>query len=212
MGYAPGGRSLWLVLGEDNNKLIDLVGGKYKFRRRYNEVCGRGLEGLAVRWADESWQVAVLWEGGFFGRDCDNARQDFANPRVAIMTWRPSEGSAGPEREFELDAPVPAEGHRFRAPDLVWLGDGLLVLMSSTDARHRSSSILGCNPSTSTATRRAHRSSSKNAGVPTGRKELGGIGLDSRREPPGDGFRCQKRGAVFSPYSPIPTDGGTLAF
>ena len=135
VGISPGGEKLWLILGESHNKLVDLSGGRYKFSRRYNEVCGRGLEGLAVRWSAKAWQVAVLWEGGYFGRNCTDARTEFANPRVAILTWRSGLGSDGPEREFELDVPVPAEGHRFRAPDLVWLGDGLLVLLGSTDER-----------------------------------------------------------------------------
>ena len=138
VGFSPTGETLWLILGEDHNKLIDLSGGRYKLSRRYNEVCGRGLEGLAVRWSPKAWQVAVLWEGGFYDQrqNCNYTREKFAKPRVAIMTWRAGEGSDGPEREFELDVPVPAVGHRFRAPDLVWMGDELLVLMGSTDERN----------------------------------------------------------------------------
>lgn len=137
VGFSPLGETLWLILGEDYNKLVGLSGGRYKFSRRYNEVCGRGLEGLAVRWSAKAWQVAVLWEGGFYGRDCTNPRERFANPRVAILTWRKGLGSDGPDHEFELDVPVPADGHRFRAPDLVWLGDDLLVLLASTDEGDR---------------------------------------------------------------------------
>jgi len=133
VGFAPGGRELWLVLGEGTRRLVELGGASDRLPPSFAEVCGRGAEGLAVRWAGDRWQVAVVWEGGFYDTwrpGCDPPAA-FAKPRVAILQWVSGAGIAGPVREFELDVPVPADGERFRAPDLVWDGDGLLVLITS---------------------------------------------------------------------------------
>ncbi len=130
VGFGPRGEELWLVLGENKRTLSDLGGGTYKFPERYREVCGRGLEGLAVRWDGAAWEVAALWEGGFYKGDC-NAPDPFSIPRVAILQWTAGEGTNGPVREFDLKVPRPDDGERFRAPDLVWHGDGLLVLLGS---------------------------------------------------------------------------------
>ena len=133
VGFGPGGRELWLVLGESERRLSELGGASDRLPPHFEEVCGRGLEGLAVRWAAGLWQVAVVWEGGFYSTwrpGCDPPAA-FAKPRVAILQWAPGKGVAGPLREFELDVPVPDDGERFRATDLVWDGDGLLVLIAS---------------------------------------------------------------------------------
>ncbi|MDP6352794.1 MAG: hypothetical protein QF926_07000 [Alphaproteobacteria bacterium] len=139
VGFAPGGGELWLVLGEDHGTLGDSRGGAYVFEDEYREICGRGLEGLAVRWGGGAWDVAVLWEGGFFEPDRPGCGPpgEFAKPRVALLEWVGGKGTDGPYRSFTLDVPLPGDGQRFRAPDLVWDDNRLLVLLAATDAADR---------------------------------------------------------------------------
>ena len=138
VGYGPDGQEVWLVLGEDKRTLQQLNGPKYTFSEKYDEVCGRGVEGLAVRWKDGIWQVAVSWEGGFYKPyDEDNCNGKFVNPKIAILDWKAGSGTQGPEHEFELEVPIPNEKQRFRAPDLVWAGNELLVLLQSTNKKNK---------------------------------------------------------------------------
>ena len=132
VGYAPSGEQLWLVLGEDDHTLGDLAGGTFTFPSTFKEVCGRGLEGLSIRWHQGVWEAAVVWEGGFFKPNCE-APTPYALPRIALLHWKPGTGSPGLVQEFDLKVPRLENGQRFRAPDLVWAGDNLLVLLSSLD-------------------------------------------------------------------------------
>jgi hypothetical protein len=137
VGMGAGGESLWLVLGERKGRLIDLDGGSCEFADPLRMRHGRGLEGVAVRWQDGRWQVAIAWEGGFYDWDSP-ARGACAKPRIALLTWTRGEGMrGGPDTTFELEVPEPSVGQRFRAPDLVFDRDGLLVLLASTDARRK---------------------------------------------------------------------------
>ena len=137
VGIRVGDEALWLVLGENKGRLIDLDGGVCEFAEPFPMRHGRGLEGLAVRWRDGRWQVALAWEGGFYDWDSP-ARGTCAKPRIALLTWIRGEGMrGGPEATFELEVPEPSTEQRFRAPDLVFDGDGLLVLLASTDARRK---------------------------------------------------------------------------
>lgn len=131
VAIAPNGEELRLILGERNNTLTDQTGKTIYLDQQYKEICGRGLEGLAVRWNNDKWEVAVLWEGGFFvPKKCKNWRGEWSKPKVAIFYWVPSVGATDAHIEFQLE--VNKQGkERFRAPDLVWDGDGLLVLLSS---------------------------------------------------------------------------------
>lgn len=138
VGIGPNERELWLVLGENNRTLSNLSGVNYQLPKEYEDVCGRGLEGLAVRWINGKWQVAVLWEGGYFDkRKCENVpRPGFAPPRVAIFEWVPGKGGdSATKLEFELKVPTLLDNQKFRAPDLAWLDDDsdrLIVLLGST--------------------------------------------------------------------------------
>ena len=106
------------------------------FGPRFAEDSGRGLEGLAVRWRDDQWQVAASLEGGFY--DWKSARGgDVAKPRIALLGWRRGQGCDGEPETIELDVPVPSAKQRFRAPDLTWAGDHLLVLLTSTDKKRK---------------------------------------------------------------------------
>jgi hypothetical protein len=131
------GKLHWFILDERLNRLVELEGRTINLRKRFEEVCGRGLEGLAVRLADDGgWDIAVLYEGGFYNFSCKDPRKDpegFTKPRVAIMKQDLDTGLIEDAKEFDLKVEVPAQDLRFRAPDLVWDGDGLLVLLSSLD-------------------------------------------------------------------------------
>jgi hypothetical protein len=84
--------------------------------------------------------VAALWEGGFYNpgakprKDCERKKGELRRPIVALFTWKPGRGAASPRELFELAVPDPGDDERFRASDLVWDGDRLLVLLRSTNA------------------------------------------------------------------------------
>lgn len=135
VGFAPDGRQLWLVLGEEEARLVDQTGASSSFSD-YKEECGRGLEGVAVRWKEGRWEVAILWEGGFLDpRRCKAKKGEWKNPRAALFYWTLGAGAAKPHLTFELQVPRPNGKDRFRAPDLVWDGEGLLVLLSSSNLK-----------------------------------------------------------------------------
>ena len=139
--FGSDGELHWFVLDENKRRLIDLDGGDFKLPKRFKEVCGRGAEGLAVRPAgDGTWDIAVLYEGGFYESSvedpCDDPDQDqrgFTEPRVAILRWKTGEATGDANKQFDLNPPQPAAGLRFRAPDLAWNGDHLIVLLASLD-------------------------------------------------------------------------------
>ncbi len=138
VGFGPSGQNLWLFLSEDNRVLVDLSGGEYKFSETYQEICGRGLEGLAVRWHESKWQVAVVWEGGEYKKKCKEFPDRQAlKPRVAILSWKKGSGIIKLEKEFLLDVPNPIDGENFLATDLVWHGDKLMVLLRSLNERSK---------------------------------------------------------------------------
>ena len=115
VGIRAGDEALWLVLGENKGRLIDLDGGVCEFAEPFPMRHGRGLEGLAVRWRDGRWQVALAWEGGFYDWDSP-AHGTCAKPRIALLTWIRGEGMrGGPEATFELEVPEPSTGQCFRA-------------------------------------------------------------------------------------------------
>jgi hypothetical protein len=135
---SPFGEALWLVLSEDDRTVFDRAGGSYKLPARYGEICGRGLEGLALRWTTSGWRVAVLWEGGAYNHSCFTRPRDFDRPRVAFFGWKKGKGMVGPLVEIELAVPGLPDDQYFRAPDLVWHEDDLLVLLASMARwRHR---------------------------------------------------------------------------
>ncbi len=138
VGFGPDGVELWLALAEASRTLADSVGGRYVFDKRFAQLCSRGLEGLALRWHNDGWDAAVVWEGGYVSKSCiEPPPGTYLKPRVAILRWIPGRGADRPPRVFDLDPPHPAEAERFRVTDLVWQGDSLLVLLSSKHAsRH----------------------------------------------------------------------------
>ncbi len=89
-----------------------------------------------MRWRDGLWQVAVCLEGGFYDWKSERSG-DASKPRIALLRWRRGEGCGGVSEMLELDVPVPSAKQRFRAPDLAWAGDHLLVLLASTDKKRK---------------------------------------------------------------------------
>lgn len=139
VGFSPDEDTLWIVLSEDQARVLDDKGAGFTLPAAYREVCGRGLEGLAVRWNAEEYEVAVAWEGGFYAppgadTDCEAKRGQWRNPRVALIDWTPAEGAISIKKEFELQVPQPSVEERFRAAALVWEGEALLVLLRSQNA------------------------------------------------------------------------------
>lgn len=133
--FGPDGKLHWFILDEDQRRLVDLDGGSFVLPEDYAEVCSRGLEGLAVRLAEDgTWDIAVLYEGGFYRPHCPEPKS-FAIPRVVILKWAFDTGVITVVKEFDLKVDRPAQDLRFRAPDLVWDGDGLLVLLASLNEK-----------------------------------------------------------------------------
>ena len=131
---SPEGEALTLFLGEDEALLLDQHGARATLEG-FEELAGRGPEGLALRWTPEGFEAAVLWEGGYLRPDHTITRiGEYHTPKVRIVRWAPGEGVVQLRSEFTLAVPEPGNGQRFRAPDLCWDGDALLVLLSSQNA------------------------------------------------------------------------------
>lgn len=139
VGIGPDGTEFWLVLGEDNRTLSTNDGRNFKLKKKYKEVCGRGPEGLSVRWNTDHWQIAVLWEGGYYKpKDCEDGLPDQKHdkPKVILFTWKPDADEPEFVRDFELNVTKhPSADQIFRSPDLAWrpAEDQLVVLLASSD-------------------------------------------------------------------------------
>ena len=140
---SPDGRTHWLILDENKRTLAGGTGTRFELPKVFEEVCGRGLEGLAARWRSGRIDVAVLWEGGFLDPgskpevDCAAQKGTYRPPRIALLHWKPGEGAQRIDAVIDLKTPDPGDGERFRAPDLVWTHDGFLVLLSSANSDDR---------------------------------------------------------------------------
>jgi len=145
VAVAPDGEVLWLVLGEDDRLLAEPRDkhARHQLGEAFREVCGRGLEGLTLRHHDDKWQAVVLWEGGFYDPDdCDDNDKDlpgttgFAIPKIALVAWQKGKGPSDISPPIELDVPAAPNG-RFRATDVAWHGDEIIVLLGATGAGGR---------------------------------------------------------------------------
>jgi len=131
------GTSVWFVIGEDNRTLSTNDGRNYKLPKAFKKKCGRGAEGLTVRWKDGAWDILVLWEGGYF--ECKP--HDFAAPKILRLTWPP--GAAQPREgeiiELQVEDFDLSGKRKFRAPDLSWYpgSNEITVLLASTSPKGR---------------------------------------------------------------------------
>lgn len=145
----PNDQELWLVLDEAVRKLyafdkpigrsgtLKTNGSPFEFSNKFQEVCKRGLEGLAARRTNDGVEIAALWEGGYphpGGTPETTCKKEKGNPRapqILLLFWEPGIGFTSTGTPIELKVPQPSGDERFRAPDLVWWDDGFLVLLSS---------------------------------------------------------------------------------
>ena len=135
VSYDDHNRKQFLVISESNRSIIDHTGKSYQFDEFFEEECGKGIEGLTLRRVANQWQVAVLWEGGFYNLEkngCDKTSPEKKLPIVAVMNWEFGVGVIGGVSYKQLRVPVINDKEAFRAPDLTWYGDSWLVLLSST--------------------------------------------------------------------------------
>lgn len=155
IGLGPNGEQIALTLSEDTTKFYFYVPEPYAFDlpSTFSEQHGRGAEGMSVRWKDGEWDLVVLWEGGYFDKpekskaagekQCpsvekvtsteDNGPHDAKIVRYSISadgkTVRQKGESIALSTSTLLEGVEPQE--RFRATDIAWYKEQLLVLLGS---------------------------------------------------------------------------------
>lgn len=151
VGHGPNGEKITLVLSEDTATVYGYVSQLFAISlpTDFAEQRGRGAEGLSVKWENGQWELVVLWEGGFFdepeGCECKSASSVAATagtesqPQDArIMRYSISaDGKRVKQQGAPISLPTSTlleglETHeRFRATDVAWDGEQLLVLLGS---------------------------------------------------------------------------------
>lgn len=152
VGYGPDGRQIHLLLGEDFHTVYIRGSSPIRLPEAFSEQCKRGVEGLSVRWSNGGWDLAVMWEGGIpdkkhspnerKSKKCKPVRKVNCpldlEPRDALVAlYRLSADLTSvthgktitleTSRLLEIEEPEEV----FRATDLTWYGDQLLVLLGS---------------------------------------------------------------------------------
>lgn len=136
--------SEWRRRGRNLHKTAEMQIGN----TRFHEDWGRGVEGLAVtrQGGSAMLRIAVVWEGGFAQTDHREhlLSRSLRLPLIAVFEWQPGQGVSGSLNLYYADVPRPdpsAKGYRlqrFRATDIVWNGDALLLLMGASSTAGRS--------------------------------------------------------------------------
>lgn len=129
------GHELVLALSEDNRTVYGSEGGQFVLPESWQEVCGRGAEGLALRHDSKDWKVAVLFEGGPLSSGC---AEEVVPTKIAIIDWKAGVGATSVRREVEVMLGSPSPNQWFRVTDLVWNGSGWIVLAGSVGPRAKS--------------------------------------------------------------------------
>ena len=155
VGHGPNGQQISLVLSEDFGKVYGYVSEPFAFElpSAFLESCGRGAEGMSVRWDNGEWDLVVLWEGGYLGRmhEPQNAKRKKCTPVQEV----PCTADEGPYDARIVRYNISADGktvkkkgdpitlptssllkgietqERFRATDIAWYKEQLLVLLGS---------------------------------------------------------------------------------
>lgn len=160
VGYGPKGEEIYVILGEDFGRVHIRGASTIQLPDDFSEQCGRGAEGVTVRWANNGWDLAVLWEGGIPDKkhqlitneseeNCKSSREKCSrdkipeNAKIALyhlskegenLTPRPKLLTI--ETADLLQSIDPEEA--FRATDLAWYKGNFLVLLGSTPMRDNS--------------------------------------------------------------------------
>ena len=153
VGYGDQQQRIRLYLGEDFAKVYVEAAPAIQLPRAFLEQCGRGAEGMSVKWSDNGWDLAVLWEGGYYSKkhepnndkkkSCKQIEEVACTkdrgPHNALVAlyWLSADAKAHKlERVVTLQTKGLRDdryaGERFRATDIAWYGDELLVLLGST--------------------------------------------------------------------------------
>lgn len=154
VGYGPNGEQLYVMLGEDFARVYVRGAPWIPLPNEFLEQCGRGAEGISVRWSTGGWDLAVLWEGGVLAGEYDprgprsNICEHLASEpctadkgphdaRVIVYRLSVDGKNMTPEAKFFplktahlLASEDPEEA--FRATDIAWYRNGFLVLLGST--------------------------------------------------------------------------------
>ena len=154
VGYGPKGEKLYVMLGEDFGKVYVRGASSIQLPDEFLEQCGRGAEGISVRWSTGGWDLAVLWEGGISddehepmakkSKKCKHVKSKTCtadkgphNARVIVYRLSVDGTNMTPEAKFFtletaqlLTSEEPEEA--FRATDIAWYRNGFLVLLGST--------------------------------------------------------------------------------
>lgn len=154
VGHGPNGEQLYVMLGEDFGIVYVRGASSIQLPDEFLEQCGRGAEGISVRWSTGGWDLAVLWEGGIpdgkhepmakKSKKCKHVKSETCtadkrphNARVIVYRLSVDGTNMTPEAEFFplktaqlLASEDPEEA--FRATDIAWYRNGFLVLLGST--------------------------------------------------------------------------------
>jgi hypothetical protein len=68
VGFKPDGTQKTFVLGEDQKTIFVEGGQPISLPSEFYERCGRGAEGISVRWNAGGWDLVVISEGGFYDK------------------------------------------------------------------------------------------------------------------------------------------------
>lgn len=138
-----------IFLSERNHCILDTTGKPVaEYHDKFTEFGNRGLEGLAVKEEAGLSKVAVLWEGGYLDKtnildqilkNQKNSGKYFLEPVLIIHEIDSGkivgEVPSGKKDSLLLHVPRFSEGDGFRAPDLVYDGDSVWVLLSSENLK-----------------------------------------------------------------------------
>lgn len=157
-GFTPSGERKLFVLGEDAKTVFVQGGRSIPLPAEFFERCNRGAEGLSVRWRDNGWDLVVISEGGIPQKkhvpnedkteNCKKIERvscpienAIYNPVMARYRLSSDGKSARLVNLVTLHTADllkdqdPSQG--FRASDITWYQNNLLVLLGSTPVSRR---------------------------------------------------------------------------
>jgi hypothetical protein len=158
IGVKPDNTETMFVLSEDHATIFVEGGHEIKLPAEFTEECGRGSEGLSVKWSQGGWDLLVLTEGGVpedkhapnkakllqpNAKDCIKPEEircsrDKITYNALLARFRVEADGQKHELRKVVQIPIsnlletidPTQG--FRAADLTWYHGNILVLLGST--------------------------------------------------------------------------------